>query len=354
MIREAINKVVSRQDLNEAEMVLVMEEIMGGQATDAQIGAFITALRMKGETVAEITGAARVMRQKATPIDAADSGALLVDIVGTGGDASGTFNVSTTSALVVAGAGVAVAKHGNRSVSSHCGSADVLEALGVDLALNPEGIGQCVRQVGIGFMFAPLLHGAMKYAIGPRREIGIRTLFNILGPLTNPAGANVYLLGVYAAELTETIAAVLNNFGVKRALVVWGEGNIDEITTTGATRVSEVNNGAVRTYAITPEELGLSRATLAEVKGGLTAADSAEQVREVLRGTPGPRRDMVLANAGAALMAAGVVGTIREGVARAAAIIDSGAAMAKLEALVQFGQHVRLPPTLPSVGAVPQ
>ncbi|MBA3013797.1 MAG: anthranilate phosphoribosyltransferase [Proteobacteria bacterium] len=336
MIREAINKVVSRQDLNEVEMVQVMEEIMGGRATDAQIGAFITALRMKGETVAEITGAARVMRQKATLVDAADAGALLVDIVGTGGDASGTFNVSTTSSLVVAGAGVPVAKHGNRSVSSHCGSADVLEALGVNLGIDSERIGQCVRQVGIGFMFAPLLHGAMKYAIGPRREIGIRTVFNILGPLTNPAGADVYLLGVYAAELTETIAAALNNFGVRRALVVWGEGNVDEITTTGVTRVSEVSGGAVRTYMITPEELGLTRVTLADVRGGATAAESAEQVREVLKGTPGPRRDMVLANAGAALMVAGVVDTIKEGVLLAGKVIDSGAAMAKLEALIDF------------------
>lgn len=336
MIKEAINKVVCRQDLDEAEMVQVMEEIMGGQATDAQIGAFVTALRMKGETVAEITGAARVMRQKATPIDAAEAGALLVDIVGTGGDASGTFNVSTTSALVVAGAGVPVAKHGNRSVSSHCGSADVLEALGVNLGISPERIGQCVRQVGIGFMFAPMLHGAMKHAIGPRREIGIRTVFNILGPLTNPAGANVYLLGVYAAELTEIIAAALNNFGVKRALVVWGEGNVDEITTTGATRVSEVHGGKVWTYTITPEQLGLTRVTLADIKGGATVADSAEQVLEVLRGAPGPRREMVLANAGAALMAAGVVESIEEGVLHAAKVIDSGAAMAKLEALVAF------------------
>jgi len=336
MIKEAIGKIVSRQDLTEAEMVLVMEEIMTGGATEAQIGSFITALRMKGETVAEITGAARVMRAKATPIDAADPGAILVDIVGTGGDASGTFNVSTTSAFVVAGAGLLVAKHGNRSVSSHCGSADVLEALGVDLALNADRIGHCIRQVGIGFMFAPLLHGAMKFAIGPRREIGIRTVFNILGPLTNPAGANVYLLGVYAEDLTEKIAGALNNFGVKRALVVWGEGNIDELTTTGSTKVSEVCGGKVRTYSVTPEELGLTRVTLAEIKGGKTAAESAVQVREVLSGVPGPRRDMVLANAGAALMAAGRTESIKTGIGLAASIIDSGAALAKLETLVAF------------------
>ncbi len=336
MIREAIAKVVMREDLSEAEMVLVMEEIMTGQATQAQIGALITALRMKGETVAEITGAARVMREKATPIDAADPGDLLVDIVGTGGDGSGTFNVSTTTALVVAGAGVVVAKHGNRSVSSHCGSADVLEALGVDLSLSPERIGRCVREVGIGFMFAPLLHGAMKYAIGPRREIGIRTLFNILGPLTNPARANVYLLGVYSVELTAKLAAVLNNFGVQRALVVWGEGNIDELTTTGATQVSEVRDGQVQSYTVTPEELGVTRVTLAAIRGGATAAESAVQVREVLDGNPGPRRDMVLVNAGAALMAAGRAETIQQGMALAAQVIDSGAARAKLAALVAF------------------
>jgi len=338
MIKEAIGKVVCRQDLSEAEMIEVMTEVMTGGATDAQIGAFITALRLKGETVAEITGAARVMREKATPIDAAAPDALLVDIVGTGGDCSGTFNVSTTSAFVVAGAGITVAKHGNRSVSSHCGSADVLESLGVDLALNAEQIGHCIRRVGIGFMFAPMLHGAMKYAIGPRREIGIRTVFNILGPLTNPANANVYLLGVYAEELVEKIAGALSNFGIKRSLVVWGEGNIDELTTTGFSKVAEIDHGTIRTYTVTPEELGLRRATLTDIKGGQTAADSASQVREVLSGVPGPRRDMVLANAGATLMVAGQAETIKAGIALAAAVIDSGAAMAKLEALVKFCQ----------------
>ncbi|MDD5757701.1 MAG: anthranilate phosphoribosyltransferase [Desulfobulbaceae bacterium] len=336
MIKESIGKAVSHQDLSETEMVQVMEEIMSGQATDAQIGSFITALRMKGETVAEITGAAKVMRGKATPIDAADPGVTLVDIVGTGGDASGTFNVSTASSFVVAGAGIPVAKHGNRSVSSHCGSADVLEALGVDLSLSAKRIGHCIRQVGIGFMFAPMLHGAMKHAIGPRREIGIRTFFNILGPLTNPAKANVYLLGVYAEDLTEKIAGALNNFGVKRALVVWGEGNIDEITTTGATKITEVCDGTIQTYTVTPEELGLTRVTLADIKGGQNADDSAKQVRQVLNAVPGPRRDMVLANAGAALMAAGRVDSIKGGITLAGEIIDSGAALAKLEALVDF------------------
>jgi len=336
VIKEAISTVIAGRDLDEAEMVAVMNEIMSGKATDAQIGSFITALRMKGETVAEITGAARVMREKVTRINAADPGEILVDVVGTGGDASGTFNVSTTSSFVVAGAGLSVAKHGNRSVSSHCGSADVLEALGVDLNLTAEQIGTCIRSVGIGFMFAPMLHGAMKYAIGPRREIGIRTVFNVLGPLTNPAAANVYLLGVYDPYLTEPIAQVLKNFEVQRALVVCGEGNIDEMTTTGSTRVSEVHQGQVTTYSMTPEEVGLARATLADIKGGETAEASASQVRSVLSGQKGPLRDMVLYNAGAAIMAAGKANSVKDGVAIAVQVIDSGAASAKLDALVAF------------------
>lgn len=339
MIKEAIAKVVVGNDLTEQEMVGVMNEIMGGECTPAQIGSFITALRMKGETIDEITGAARVMREKATTVDAADPGDILVDTVGTGGDASGTFNVSTTSAFVVAGAGVPVAKHGNRSVSSHCGSADVLEALGVDLSLSAEQIGRCVREVGIGFMFAPMLHGAMKHAIGPRREIGIRTVFNVLGPLTNPANANVYVLGVFTPELIEPLANVLARFDVKRALVVCGEGNIDEITITGETAVADLNNGKVITYKITPEELGLNRATLSDIKGGETAEISADQLRAVLRGEVGPRLDMVLMTAGAALMGAGKADDLRAGVDLARQTIESGAAMAKLDALVQFCQR---------------
>lgn len=336
MIKEAIAKVVDGLDLDEQKMVAVMNEIMSGACTDAQIGAFITALRLKGETVAEITGAVRVMRQKAARVDASDGEGILLDIVGTGGDASGTFNVSTTSAFVVAGAGVPVAKHGNRSISSHCGSADVLEALGVNLSLSPELIGQCVREVGIGFMFAPMMHGAMKYAIGPRKEIGIRTIFNVLGPLTNPAGANVYLVGVYDVSLLGKVAHVLANFGVKRALVVWGEGNVDEITTTGATKVVEVVDGQIKQYTLTPEELGLARATLADIKGGATAAASADQLRGVLAGNRGPLYDMVLLNAGAALMAAGKCDSIKKGMEMAGEIIESGAAEAKLDALVSF------------------
>ena len=341
MIREAINKVVCRQDLSEAEMVAVRDEIRSGQATDAQIGAFITALRLKGETVDEITGAARVMRQKATPIDAADPGGILVDIVGTGGDASGTFNVSTTSAFVVAGAGIPVAKHGNRSVSSHCGSADVLEALGVDLNLSAAQIGQCIREIGIGFMFAPALHGAMKHAIGPRREIGIRTIFNILGPLTNPAGANVQVMGVYDPALTETLARVLGRLGTRRALVVCGEGNLDEITITGATSVSDWANGELTTYSIHPAELGLATASLAEIKGGATASEAAAQLRLVLSGKAGPCLDMVLLNAGAALMAAGRAKDLVSGVALAREVVTSGAALNKVEALVAFSRSVQ-------------
>ncbi|MEW6593593.1 MAG: anthranilate phosphoribosyltransferase [Thermodesulfobacteriota bacterium] len=338
MIREAIARVVGGTDLTEAEMVGVMQEIMGGDATPAQIGSFITALRIKGETVDEITGAARVMRDKATRVEAHVAGDILVDTCGTGGDASGTFNVSTTAAFVVAGAGIPVAKHGNRAMSSTCGSADVLEALGVNLALSPEQIGQAIREVGIGFMFAPALHGAMKHAIGPRREIGIRTIFNVLGPLTNPAGANVQVLGVYDPSLVEPLARVLGKLGTKRALVVCGEGNLDEITITGETKVAEYKDGSIAAYAIAPEQCGLARATLADIRGGANAAEAAELLREVLRGTPGPRLDMVLLNAGAAIMAAGKAASLPEGVGVARQVIESGAALARMEALVAFGK----------------
>lgn len=338
MIREAIAKVVGGTHLTEAEMVGVMQEIMGGEATPAQIGAFITALRIKGETVDEITGAARVMRDKATKVETRVAGDILVDTCGTGGDASGTFNVSTTAAFVVAGAGIPVAKHGNRAMSSTCGSADVLEALGVNLTLAPDQIGQAIREVGIGFMFAPALHGAMKYAIGPRREIGIRTIFNVLGPLTNPAGANVQVMGVYDPRLVEPLAQVLGKLGAKRALVVCGAGNLDEITITGETLVAEYHAGSVTTYTITPEQCGLTRATLADIRGGASAAEAAALLREVLRGTPGPRLDMVLLNAGAAIMAAGKAVDLPAGVAVARQVIESGAALAKLEALVAFGK----------------
>lgn len=339
MIKEAIGKVVTQTDLSEQEMIDVMDEVMSGSATEAQIGAFITALRMKGETVDEIAGAAKVMREKATKVKV-DGVTDVIDIVGTGGDSSGTFNVSTTTAFVAAGAGLIVAKHGNRSISSHCGSADVLEALGVNLNLTAEQIGECISQTGIGFMFAPMLHGAMKHAIGPRREIGIRTVFNVLGPLTNPANANVYLLGVYAPELVETLAGVLAKFDVKRALVVCGEGNIDEITITGETKVADLVDGKIRNYTIKPEDVGLNRASLSDIRGGDTAEKSADQLRSVLRGEAGPCLDTVLMNGGAALMAAGKVADLQSGVDLARQTIESGAAMAKLDALVAVSNEV--------------
>jgi anthranilate phosphoribosyltransferase len=339
MIREAIALVVTGKDLDEQQMVAVMQEIMSGEATDAQIGSFITALRMKGETLDEIVGAVRVMREKATFVDtgvATSEGELLMDIVGTGGDGSGTFNVSTTTAFVIAGAGIPVAKHGNRAISSSCGSADVLEGLGVDLSLSPEKVAQCVRTTGIGFLFAPMLHGAMKHAIGPRREMGIRTVFNILGPMTNPAGANVQLTGVFDKALTRVVAEVLLRLGMKRTLVVWGEGNMDEITITGTSYIADAHDGKVDTYTIEPEAVGLNRANLADIKGGETVEESAAMVREVLGNTPGARLDMVLLNAGAALMAAGRADDLQAGVNLAKEIIASGAALAKLDELVAF------------------
>ena len=334
-IKQAIAKVILNQDLNENEMVDTMNEIMGGIATSAQIGSFITALRMKGETVEEITGAVRVMREKATPIvSGVASDDVLVDTCGTGGDGSGTFNVSTTSAFVVAGAGVPVAKHGNRSISSNCGSADVLEAAGVSLDISPERVGDCIREIGIGFLFAPALHGAMKHAIGPRKELGIRTIFNILGPLTNPAGANVQVLGVFDEALVEPLAHVLNRLGSKRALVVHGAGNLDELTITGETKIAELLDGNVSCYTITPEQMGFKRSPIEELQGGKDAAESAGQMRTVLGGEKGAKRDMVLLNSGAALMAAGLCKTIEQGIQKAAEVIDSGLAIQKLDQLV--------------------
>jgi anthranilate phosphoribosyltransferase len=341
MIKEAIGKVVALQNLNEQEMIGVMQEIMSGEATSAQIGSFITALRMKGETIDEIVGAVKVMREKATFIDTGvntAAGEVLMDIVGTGGDGSGSFNVSTTTSFVVAAAGIPVAKHGNRAVSSHCGSADVLEALGVDLSMPPEKVAACVREVGIGFLFAPMLHGAMKYAIGPRREIGIRTLFNILGPMTNPAGANVQLTGVFAPELTTVLAEVLVRLGMKRAVIVWGEGNLDEMTITGTTHIADGHDGTVTSSILRPEEVGLQTADFSTILGGKTAAESADQVRAVLGGEAGPKLDMVLLNAGTALMAAGVAADIKAGIGVARELVVSGAALDKLEQLIRFSK----------------
>lgn len=336
-ITEAITHVVNGNNLSESEMQSVMNQIMTGEATPVQIGSFLTGLRMKGETIEEITGAARVMRDKVTAIDSGvdtAAGGILLDTCGTGGDGSGTFNVSTTSAFVVAGCGVTVAKHGNRSVSSSCGSADVLETAGVNLGLNADQVGACIKKIGIGFLFAPALHGAMKYAIGPRREIGIRTVFNILGPLTNPAGANVQVLGVFSKDLTEPLAMVLAKLGSRRALVVHGEGNLDELTTTGETTISELKDGTVSSYTIRPEDVGLNRADISALQGGKDSAESASIMRAILDGEAGPRRDMVLLNGGAALMAAGLASDLAGGVALAAECIDSGKALQKLEELI--------------------
>ncbi len=332
MIREAIAKVVDRQDLREEEMMAVMGEVMEGVATPAQIAALITGLRMKGETVEEVTGAARIMRMKATRVDARSP--VVVDTCGTGGDGMNTFNVSTTSAFVVAAAGITVAKHGNRAVSSGCGSADVLEALGVNISAPPEIVEECIQQIGIGFLFAPKLHGAMKYAVGPRREIGVRSIFNMLGPLTNPAGATSQLVGVYDPKLTEMFASVLRNLGSKRAFVVHGLDGMDEATVTTQTRVSELKEGIITTYNIDPVEYFGRTWGREELTGG-DATVNAEIAKEVLSGTSGARRDIVLLNSALAIVAGEKAKDIREGIALAEECIDSRAAIKKLQALIE-------------------
>lgn len=344
MIKEAIARVVLKQDLAETEMIEVMNQIMGGEATQAQIGAFITALRMKGETIEEITGAARVMRNHATPIRVGKAIDIdreeinldretILDTCGTGGSGTKSFNISTTVAFVVSACGVRVAKHGNRSVSSACGSADVLEALGVNLNVTPQQVESCINNIGVGFLFAPALHGAMKHAIGPRREIGIRTIFNILGPLTNPAGADRQVLGVYAESLVEVLARVLVKLGCRRGFVVHGLDGMDEVTLTGPTRVAEICDGAVTLSTIEPEDFGLRRCSLADLQGGDATANAAI-VRDVLKGHPGPKREVVLLNAAYALVAVGLVRDIEAGLVKARGVIDDGLAMAKLDALV--------------------
>ncbi|MGQ9888204.1 MAG: anthranilate phosphoribosyltransferase [Aggregatilineales bacterium] len=323
--------------LEEAEAV--MNQIMAGQATEAQIGAYLMGLRMKGETQDEITGSARAMRANAYLVPTRYNGDLL-DTCGTGGDRSGTFNISTTVAFVAAGAGVPVAKHGNRAASSKCGSADVLAELGVNLDLPPEQVGRCVDEIGIGFLFALKLHPAMKNAIGPRREIAVRTIFNILGPLTNPAGAQRQLMGVFAPDLTDTLAHVLGALGAKSALVVSGYGGLDELTTTGPNRVSHYHNGTVTTYELDPTTLGFEGAHISTLLGG-DAPTNAAILRGVLDGTVnGPKRDVVLLNAAAALLAGGAVDNLAAGVELARDTLDSGAALAKLEALIEFTNSV--------------
>ena len=336
-IKQALSKVVEGQHLSEHEAEGVMEQIMSGQATTAQIGGLLIALRLKGETPAEVTGFARSMRRNAIPVRSRHS--LLVDTCGTGGDRSGTFNISTTAAFVVAGAGLPVSKHGNRSVSSKCGSADVLQALGVCLDLTPQQVAACIDEVGIGFLYAPKLHPAMKHAIGPRREMGVRTVFNILGPLTNPAGAQAQILGVYDGALTEMMAQVLGALGSRAAFVVHGADGLDELSTTGPNRVSRLADGAVRTFTLTPEKVGLPRARIADLLGG-DAEENAAITRRILDGEPGPRRDVVLLNAAACLVAGGQASTLIDGLQQAAHSIDSGAAKAKLEQMVAFTNRV--------------
>jgi anthranilate phosphoribosyltransferase len=332
-IREAIEKLVNRVSLSESETIEVMNQIMTGEATPLQVASFLTALRMKGETVGEITGAARVMREKAHRVNVGST--VVLDTCGTGGDQKGTFNISTTCAFVVAAAGVKVAKHGNRSVSSQSGSADVLAALGVKVDASRERVEACIAEIGIGFLFAPLLHEAMKYAVQPRRDIGIRTIFNLLGPLTNPAMANYQLIGLYSAELVGAIALVLKNLGSIRAMVVHGLEGLDEISLCGPTRVAELRDGEVREYSIEPEQLGLKRCALADLHGG-NPERSAAIVRDILQGSKGPARDIVLLNSGAALYVSGRADSVQKGVALAAESVDSGSARAKLDQLVRM------------------
>jgi anthranilate phosphoribosyltransferase len=348
IITEAVRALVDRRDLTRIEAAAAMEAIMTGAATGAQIGAFLTALRMKGETVEELIGFAQVMRQKVVRIRARGddvagmSGTdreMLIDTCGTGGDATGTFNVSTATAFVVAGAGLRVAKHGNRSVSSLCGSADVVETLGISLELPPDKVTRCLEEVGIGFLYAPLLHTAMKHVMPARREMGVRTVFNMLGPLTNPAAANAQIIGVYAASLTEPLARVLAELGTVRAFVVHGADNLDEISNTGESRVSEVREGAVRTYVVRPEDFGMAPASIKDLAGG-DREQNAEIIRAVLGGEPGPRRDIVLMNAAAALVAGARARDLKDGVAVAAQSIDSGAARGKLDALVTLSRRL--------------
>ena len=332
MIQEAIKDLIAGTDLGRARTRAAMDQIMSGQATDAQIGAFLVALRIKGETVDEIAGCAEVMREKATPI--ATTRPDLIDTCGTGGDDSGTFNISTAVAFVACGAGLAVAKHGNRSISSHCGSADVLAALGVNVEASPEKVGECIDEVGIGFLFAVALHGAMKHAIGPRRELATRTVFNVLGPLTNPAGAKRQLIGVYDGALTEALAGVLGQLGSERALVVHGSDGLDEITLTGPTQVSELRDGRVSTRQIDPRDFGLQLAPAEALQGG-DAAYNARILREVLDGREGPRRDVVLINAAAAIAVGGQAEDTTAGLELARASIDSGRARQALDRLVE-------------------
>ncbi len=335
MFRDHLAQIIQRKDLSESQMADMMNTVLTGNATEAQIGAMMAALATKGETFEELAGAAAAMRQNARRIQAV--GSPVVDTCGTGGDGAHTFNISTTTAFVVAGAGVTVAKHGNRSVSSKCGSADVLEALGVRLDTAPEIVEEAIQEVGIGFMFAPLYHSAMKYAVKPRQELGVRSIFNMLGPLTNPASAGCQLLGVFAPQLTEMFAQALKLLGGQSALVVHGHDGLDEISVCAPTRTSELKDGMVRTYDIDPLPYFGRLAEPGEMAGG-DAEENATITRNILAGKPGAKRDVVLINAGAALMAAGKTGDLKAGIDMAAAAIDDGKATEKLNALVEYTQ----------------
>ncbi len=341
MLRPFIAKAINRVDLSSEEAQDAMNIIMTGQATPAQIGAYLVALRMKGETVDEITGSARAMRAAAIKVEVADRSMPLYDTAGTGGDGAHTFNISTAAAFVIAGCGRKVAKHGNRAASSQCGSADVLAALGVNLDLSPEQVGHAVDEIGIGFMFAPKFNPAMKHAIGPRKEIGQRTIFNLLGPLTNPAGADIQLLGIYSHSLTEPLANVLADLGARAALVIHGAGGMDELNPCGPNRISHLKDGAVRTYNLDPAELDLPRATVADLRGG-TPEESAVMMRDLLGGKlNGARRDAVLLNAAGALAAEG--GDFKASLAEARDSFSSGKALEKLNALIGFSQSFSQP-----------
>jgi anthranilate phosphoribosyltransferase len=333
----AIRAVTERRDLTAEQMRAVMRTLMSGQATPAQIGGFLIGLRMKGETVEEIAAAAEVMRELATRVGV--SGPHLVDTCGTGGDGVHTFNVSTASAFVAAAAGAKVAKHGNRSVSSKSGSADVLEAAGVSLDLSPEQVARCVNEVGVGFLFAPKFHGAMKHAIGPRREMGVRTIFNLLGPLTNPAGAPNQVIGVFSKSWVEPLARVLQRLGSEHVLVVHAEDGMDEISIGSPTHVAELKGGTVATYTVTPEQFGLRRGNVADIAVD-SVAESLGLIESVLNNEAGPARDIVALNAGAAIYAAGLAPTLTEGVKKALAVIANGAARDKLLALVGLSRKL--------------
>ena len=347
MIKEMISKVVRGLDLVDEEMKGVMGEILSGKASDAQIGAFLAGLRMKGETVDEIAAAANALKARMKKIQVGNhlvnidrdeinvDDETIVDTCGTGGDGTTTFNVSTATAFVVAGAGVKVAKHGQRTASSHCGSADVLDALGIRIEINLASLERCIQEVGIGFLYGPLFYGGIHYPFEARRDLGVRTLFNLLGPLTNPAGAGVQVLGVYAPDLTVKMARVLKRLGSRQAFVVYGEGTLDEISICGATRVCRLKEGEIVEFTITPEQFSLQRVVPDEIRGG-NADENARMIRELLAGRKGPRRDLVCLNAAAAFVASGLDENFEAGIRRAGASIDEGCARAKLEDLIAF------------------